>query len=271
MARLFISTDLDGTLLDHDTYSFAAAEPMLGRLRDAGVPVILNTSKTYAELLELRQALGHEDPFIVENGAAAYIPAGLELPESSALPMQNNLRCKAFGPARKRLLEVLDELRENYRFTGFHEMTVTDVVAHTGLSETSATLAQQREFTEPLVWNDSIAALKAFSEELNQVDMQTQKGGRFVHVMGLSDKAKAMRWLADQYAAMHSEPITLVALGDGQNDVGMLKAADIPVVIRSPVHAPPEIPGRNDAILSKDYGPVGWAASLENILAQYGL
>ena len=71
-----IFTDMDGTLLDHHTYSFAAAEPTLGKLPTKGIPVIPNTSKTYAEMVQLRDKIGLNGPFIIENGAAAYIPHG---------------------------------------------------------------------------------------------------------------------------------------------------------------------------------------------------
>ena len=69
-----IFTDLDGTLLDHYSYSFEAAIPMLGKLEDLGIPVIPITSKTFAEVSRLRDQLNNRHPFIVENGAAIAIP-----------------------------------------------------------------------------------------------------------------------------------------------------------------------------------------------------
>ena len=75
-APLVVFSDLDGTLLDHDTYSFDAARPALERLRVDGVPLILCTSKTRAEIAPLRRALGNTHPFISENGGAVFIPAG---------------------------------------------------------------------------------------------------------------------------------------------------------------------------------------------------
>ncbi|MFQ5696467.1 MAG: mannosyl-3-phosphoglycerate phosphatase, partial [Terriglobia bacterium] len=51
MPRLIVFTDLDATLLDHQTYSWAAAEPALRRLRLLGIPLVFCTSKTRAEVL----------------------------------------------------------------------------------------------------------------------------------------------------------------------------------------------------------------------------
>ena len=72
--RWLVFTDLDGTLLDHHNYNFTAAIPSLRALEWLQIPVIANTSKTFAEMLELRAKLNNKHPFITENGAAIYIP-----------------------------------------------------------------------------------------------------------------------------------------------------------------------------------------------------
>ena len=50
LSRLLVFTDLDGTLLDYDTYAFDAAEPALDRLRRERIPFVLCSSKTRAEI-----------------------------------------------------------------------------------------------------------------------------------------------------------------------------------------------------------------------------
>ena len=45
-----IFTDLDGSLLDHESYSFAAAVPLLQELASACIPVVPVTSKTRVEI-----------------------------------------------------------------------------------------------------------------------------------------------------------------------------------------------------------------------------
>ena len=73
---LLVFSDLDGSLLDHHDYSFGAALPAIEALRQRGVPLILCSSKTRAEIEPLRARLDNRDPFIVENGAAVFIPCG---------------------------------------------------------------------------------------------------------------------------------------------------------------------------------------------------
>ena len=58
MAQKALLFDLDGTLLDHESYSFAPARPALAALAEIGAGVVLATSKTAAEVAPLRAALG---------------------------------------------------------------------------------------------------------------------------------------------------------------------------------------------------------------------
>jgi mannosyl-3-phosphoglycerate phosphatase len=76
LPALIVFSDLDGTLLDHATYSWQAAVPALEALKERGIPLILASSKTSAEIAELRAETGFADcPAIVENGAGLLEPA----------------------------------------------------------------------------------------------------------------------------------------------------------------------------------------------------
>lgn len=272
MTSLLVFSDLDGTLLDHHTYSFQPALAALQSLKTFSIPCVINTSKTFNELLLLRKALQHQDPFIVENGSAVYIPKNLNLVIDETLEDCGDYWLKAFGPKRTTLIELTNDQKNHYTFNRFSDMTCQELMAITGLNEENATLAMQREFTEPMVWTDSNVALTEFREYLAQFDIQIQKGGRFSHMMGkYCDKANAMLWLTDVYESQAEEKITTMALGDGENDIGMLSKADIPVVIRSPVHAPPEVPNRSDAWLTDAYGPEGWAQAIDLALSKQGI
>ena len=53
-----VFSDLDGTLLDHDSYSFEAAKPALAALVERAIPVVPSTSKTLVELEKLSVEIG---------------------------------------------------------------------------------------------------------------------------------------------------------------------------------------------------------------------
>ncbi|HEY7818443.1 MAG TPA: HAD hydrolase family protein, partial [Vicinamibacteria bacterium] len=76
MSRLVLFSDLDGSLLDSETYEFEAASDALRELSLRSVPLVLCTSKTKAECAPLRRRLKNRHPFIVENGAGIVIPPG---------------------------------------------------------------------------------------------------------------------------------------------------------------------------------------------------
>jgi len=71
-----IFTDLDGTLLELETYSYAKALPSINYLRKKGIPIVFCSAKTRAEQEVYRKELQINDPFIVENGGAVFVFQG---------------------------------------------------------------------------------------------------------------------------------------------------------------------------------------------------
>ncbi len=265
-----VATDLDGTLLDHSSYSFALAVPALQRLRAHRIPLILNTSKTREELASLRQHLGNSHPFVVENGSAVCVP-----PDYFVQPPADTIRlgdhdCRVFGAQSHQILRRLDVLRPRYRFTSFSQLSADQLAESCGLPVDRARLALLREFSEPLVWEDREDALVSFKRELRSFGLGTLQGGRFLHVLGQVDKGLGLAWLRQAYADSDGGEARVVALGDGHNDVAMLKAADIAVVIRSPAHPPPEFEGRGRRVVSDREGPAGWADAIHAWLDELG-
>lgn len=266
--QLLFFTDLDGTLLDHFSYSSTAALPALRQLDQLHIPWIPNTSKTYAELQPLRTRLNHSGPFVVENGAALYLPETVPLTEK--LSLIEGYQVKRFGQRREHLLDVLEPLRGRYRFRSFSQMSVTELIDLTGLDKRSADTALQRQYTEPMHWRDSEAALADMRLELKGSGLALVRGGRFVHLMGQHDKADALRWLKQQYEA-EGRVVKAVALGDGENDIEMLNAADIAVVVRSPVHPPIKLTRHKHVITTAGIGPTGWNQAVLEILQNTNL
>jgi mannosyl-3-phosphoglycerate phosphatase len=251
---LLVFTDLDGTLLDHDTYSFAPARPALKRLADAKVGVILASSKTAAEIAPLRREMALEAwPAIVENGAGT-LPAGAQrAPDTSAY---------------ERLLTQLQTLPSPLRtlFTGFGDMTPSDVSKATGLAPIDAARAKVREFSEPGLFSGTPAQRAAFLAALAPFGISARSGGRFMTLSFGATKADQMDEMIRHFA-----PRFTAALGDAPNDVEMLTRADFGILIPNP-HAPamPPLPGETAGTILRAprAGPAGWAASMTALLTQ---
>jgi predicted mannosyl-3-phosphoglycerate phosphatase (HAD superfamily) len=72
--QIIVYSDLDGTFLDHRTYSCADSLNAFHLLTGHGVPIVFCSSKTRAEIETILEELPVKNPFIIENGAAIYVP-----------------------------------------------------------------------------------------------------------------------------------------------------------------------------------------------------
>ena len=270
MTNFLVFTDLDGTLLDHHSYSYEEAMPAVRALVEAGSPLIFNSSKTAAEIKQLRYEMGNVHPFIVENGSAVCIPTGyFNSKLSPGLCIEETYEIHSFGPGYQPLLTQLHALRSKrgYHFRGFADLNSEDFAQLTGLGIEAAAMARQRAASEPLLWDDSEEALENFQKDLQLLQLGLTRGGRFYHVMGLTDKAQALQWLTERYRrAWPDRQWTTVALGDGPNDVAMLEAADIAVIIPPATGEPIKL-NRSDNVICPDAaGPRGWQIAIRRIM-----
>ncbi len=260
-----IFTDLDGTLLDHDTYSWEPARPVIRRLIEKQIPWIFVTSKTRSETEAWRIQTGNRHPFIVENGGAAVIPLGYFSTPVPGAVLRNGYEVLEWGTPYAELVTELHQASDlsNCRVRGFHDMTVEEVASTCSLPAEVARLAKQRDYDEAFVVVDT-KQVNRLVETVERRGFRCTRGGRFWHITGSHSKGAAVRALAKLYAQQGGSPTT-IGLGDGLNDVPLLQQVDIPVVIRSAqsdeIHR--LLPA---ATITAMRGPAGWSEALLSIL-----
>ena len=66
---IIIFTDLDGSILDKDTFKFDQIKEYIKKLIISGIHIIPNSSKTESEIMEFNKELGKNLPYISENGS----------------------------------------------------------------------------------------------------------------------------------------------------------------------------------------------------------
>lgn len=288
-----IFTDLDGTLLHGESYSYAAARSTLAQLQQQGIPVVPVTSKTRQEVAQLRAELGLEDPFVVENGSAIYLPLSsphFALPDISPAPDQAqdpdqapedplqdqvydqdgyrvlNLGC-TYVMARAGLKAV--SLTLGRPLKGFGDLDPTQLQTLTQLPLAASQAAKAREFSEPFLnpRNVDMSTLAATAAELG---FQVVVGNRFTHLIGAgAGKGRAVQRLVALYQAAHPQqpaPITL-GLGDSPNDLSFLEQVDYPIVVPGNNGPHPQLAERGWPI-APTVAPEGWAEGVAAALAQ---
>ncbi len=273
MPRVLVFTDLDGSLLDGATYAFEPAREALASLREHDIPLILVSSKTRAEMEPLRFELDNLHPFVVENGAAVYLPKDLfEDPVPYALFRDPYLVIEqgtAYAMLRSGLKEIAQAVGHPLR--GFGDMSTEEIAERTGLSERAAVLAKQREYDEPFLIEDSEELVERIVREADAKGLRVTRGGRFCHLTGRIDKGDACRQIIEcyrrQWKAVEGEMMT-IGLGDGPNDLPMLAVVDHPVVIPRPDGS------INPALQSPVFhtapapGPAGWNRAVLGLIRE---
>ncbi|HKW97366.1 MAG TPA: HAD-IIB family hydrolase [Bryobacteraceae bacterium] len=255
-----VITDLDGTLLDHDTYSWEAARPALERLRQYDIPLIFSTSKTRVEVEEWRATLENRHPFIVENGGALYIPQGYFRRPHPFTRKIDGYEVFEFGEPYHFLVEALvgAAAESACSVEAFSDLSPEQIAQRAAMPVRQASLAKQREYDEvfAILGGDGRELLAAIERR----GKRWTRGGRFYHITGRNHKGLAAFLLLRLFDDIYHE-LTSIGLGDSANDIDLLRAVDFPVIVRSPESGRllQEVPNARATTLT---GPEGWNSAI---------
>jgi mannosyl-3-phosphoglycerate phosphatase len=268
MKNLIIFTDLDGTLLDSN-YSFKDATSALKLIKERDIPLIICTSKTRAEIGQYRKRLKNTHPFISENGGGIFIPKEYFRFQVSGLRFQVEENEKyhiiRLGARYSNLRKALEELRlEGFDIKGFGDMSIKEIAELTGLRISEARLAKEREFDEPFIFRGNKGRLEELKQSIESKGFNFTQG-EFFHIMGRSDKGRAVEIVKGLYKRDKGSIVT-IALGDSLNDIEMLEKVDYPVIVK-------KANGRYDRrvkvkrlVKAGDIGPKGWNKAVKDLL-----
>jgi mannosyl-3-phosphoglycerate phosphatase len=262
---IVIFTDLDGTLLDQHSYSFGPAEDALAELRTRDLPLILCTSKSRAETEVWRSKLDNSDPFVVENGGAAFIPDGYFGPYSAEL--RDGYEVLELGTPYSSLVRTLREcsIESGITVRGFHDMSAAEVAVDSGLTIVQAELAKKREYDEPFVILHA-GSPEPLLQAIASRGCRCTRGGRYFHITGANDKAAAVAHLLERFRR-NGNRVVSAGLGDGLNDAEFLNAVDVPILMPSAYieELQKAVPrGR----VASAAGPTGWNAAILEVISK---
>lgn len=262
---------LDPAVLDDSTRARETLREGLGRLAARGIPVVVGSRATRAEVELLREELGLTDPFIAENGAAVFVPRGyfpFPLPASG---MRSGYHTFERSIAHDAVVRALRRAASQARVSvvGFSDMSISEVARETGLTLLQARLAKLREYDEPFRVLDQEAAARArLLKTLRGAGLHVWSEGRFDHAVGSADMGACVGLLRGLYA--RRRPLVTVGVGTADADLDLLKRVDVPVLVpagtrRGPVAVTRAVPG---ARMARSSSPDAWVDAVEEALSE---
>ena len=250
--KRIIFTDLDGTLLDSNTYSYEKAKDALNLLKKLKIPLIFCTSKTRAEIEYWRNKINNTDPFISENGGGIFIPKNFFSFSFSYDKEYPDYFVIELGKQYNDLIQVFNNLKEKYNIISFSDMSTLEIARDANLELFQAQLAKKREFDLPF----KILNKNQEQDILNEIKkhgLNYTVGGRYYHLVGNNNKGEAVKILSNIFQKKY-DVIKTIAIGDSKNDFQMLDVVDEGYLVQK----------KNGSYESNKYkkgigiGPKGW-------------
>ena len=272
MASLVVLADFNWTFGDHKAdwrRKVTDAVDLLGR---QGIPLVVSSSRTRAQIELLQQELGIRHPFICECGAAVFVPRDYFGAPPEGGHAVAGYDAIDFGRPYADVVERLHATasRLGIDVIGFSDMTVDEVSLDWNMPLLEAHLAKLREYAEPFrVVGKDPEAFKRLSRALAHVGLRCRKGTRYHHVSAVADPGTSVRVLRGLYRRADKSVVT-VAVGCCADDLTLLRMADVPVVVRgadggetSRLHN--ALPG---ARVTAETGPAGWLEAITAVVGE---
>jgi len=217
-SKIWIVSDVDGTLMDH-FYDLTPAKETIKWLQRLEIPVILCTSKTKSEVKIIRDNLNIKDPYIVENGGAIYG----EYSDGKEWKI-------ILGKSYTILDQILNNLSKsiNFKLRPLNTLSDDEATNLTGLRGESLNLMRDRHWSMPFLNPPNI-----FDEDLKKLceiyDVDIFRGNRMSHLLSKnSNKGIAIKKLLNKNKNLN---VQIIGLGDSPNDLPLLVNSNYKIVI----------------------------------------
>jgi Cof subfamily protein (haloacid dehalogenase superfamily) len=244
-----VATDIDGTLLDPTGRISEEALAMLQRVASGGATVCLATSRRWVGARAVAEELGLDCPLILYDGAITRQYSSGEILASH--PLQREAAWQAVsalascglrpiaqysGPEGESMLTIPADPETDYaarfveRFQGQTQIVPLDMLA-----EGQETLLRVAAFAPHDMLLNAANSFAAQRLEMQLLEMGGYEMAELTFFAPGASKGAALLALADRLGISAAETF---AIGDGLNDISMLKVAGVSVAMAG---APPSV------------------------------
>jgi len=215
-----VALDVDGTLVDHENAMSPAVHQVVNELRDSGVEVVISTGRAVPGVLNCADKLGFEGYAIASNGALVISYRPVEILHSVTFDASEAVR--RIVERIPEALVAVEEIGVGYRVSApFPSGEINGTITVQEIDDLVAEPVTRVVIRAP---ERSVDEFHRLAEELGLEDTNYYVGYTAwldIAPPGVS-KASGLQALCDRLGV---EAADVLAVGDGNNDVEMLKWA----------------------------------------------
>ena len=251
-SSILIFTDLDGTLLDRDTFKFDSIKIFLNELKNKNIIIIPNSSKTEDEIIEFNNEANFKFPFISENGSIIHKLNILSEKFPDKIILSKNIR---------EIQNVFDkninqDLKSKCKVIS--SLSMSEQTRIFGLPENKLKHILKRSCTIPIKFEGNDEEKLRLKKMLLENGLDFKDGGRVLNLGDRVNKADAMKKIIQMLEKKFKTKPKTIAVGDNYNDLEMLKNSEIPCLVKNDKFINKNLKITN-LIVSKQSAPEGWA------------
>jgi mannosyl-3-phosphoglycerate phosphatase len=231
--QIVVVTDIQDSSSEIGARSPRDESAGLGCLMSHGIPLVIRSRRTRAEIERVRRMLGLTTPFISEHGNALFLPRGcFPFVTDSARPALGG-EVISFGKPHDEILNALIVASREVKaeIVTISDLPIPDVARELAISTIEAQVAKHREYTELFrLADDNGLVLGRVINALRRRGIRCVPHGRHQLATATPDCADSLLTLRKLWRLTWGDHV-MIGLGDNEDDVDWLQHVDIPIIV----------------------------------------